>query len=177
MRLLPLLSVLACEEKLNEWSETSDWGSNVTAASFETDMSGDLSEGEILSSLDWAQNSSVACWPGTEHQNFMGTHVFYSIHQPAHSKLTATVTPQDANVDVNVYILQQGGGSYQIPPDVTSVVTCEVGFPQSTDANPGEEDSAYVVAIQNEYNVLIGVAGPEGASSGAYTLRLSLEDY
>ena len=175
MRFLYFLPLLACEEKLGDLTDA--WGGGVESVELNSETSGNLSNGFVLDDLSWSSNSSVACWPGNEDINFMGTHVFYSAYQTPHSKLTATVIPQDASVDVNVYMLQQSTNSYQVPPDVTSVVSCEVGFPQSTDSNPGEQDSAYVIAIEKEYNVLIGVAGPQDVNSGAYTLRLEIEDY
>ena len=176
MRYLLLLTLLGCEDIASEKLGDAVLG-NVTSMSVGEDIQGDLSEGEILSDLDWAQNSAVACWPGNEHINFMGHHVFYSVSQEPHTLLTATVTPDSADVDVNVYILQQSEGNSQVPPAVTSVVTCEVGFPQSTDANPGEEDSARVTAIEKSYFNVVGVAGPEGAVSGGYTLSISSEPY
>ena len=54
---------------------------------------------------------------------------------------------------------------------------CEVGFPQSTDSNPGEEDSASVTAIEKSYFNVIGVAGPKDVVSGGYTLTITVEDY
>jgi len=172
MKYWVFLPVMACADKIVD----SQTGGTSQIAVGET-VSGDLSNGEVLSSLDWAQNSSVACWPGTEHLNFMGSHVFFTASQDPHTLLTATVTPATDDLDVNVYILQQAVGSSQIPPDVTSVVSCEVGFPQSTDSNPGESDSASVTAINNGYDVVIGVAGPEGVTSGEFSLEITSEPY
>ena len=171
MRIFLFIPLLGCDELAKTLA------GNVTSLSGGDSISGDLSEGEILSDLDWAQNSSVACWPGNEHINFMGNHVFYSVPQDPHTLVTATVTPANEDVDVNVYILQQSEGNSQVPPNVTSVVSCEVGFPQSTDSNPGEEDSASVTAIEKSYFNVIGVAGPKDVVSGGYTLTITVEDY
>jgi len=172
MRCIFFLPLLGCSDKI-----TQDVAGGLLEIEVGGSISGDLSDGEILSDLDWAQNSAVACWPGTEHINFMGSHIFFSASQDPHSLLTATVTPSASDLDVNVYILQQPEGTVQIPPNVTSVVTCEVGFPQSTDSNPGVEDFASVTAINNGYDVLIGVAGPEGVTSGAFSLDITAEPY
>ena len=171
--------LLGCEDKLSDVvaSSGNGWSSNVEQIDATDSVVGNLSDGMILDHLDWADNSSVACWPGNEHQNFTGSHVFYATDHPSYTYLTATVTPNSEDVDVNVYVLQQTLDSYQEPPDVGGVVSCEVGFPMSTDSNPGEEDSATVTSIEREYNVLIGVAGPEGVTSGEYTLTLSLSDF
>lgn len=164
--------MLGCEEKLIETFQN-----NVSSISIGNDIEGDLSQGEILSDLGWAENSGVACWPGNEHVNFMGSHVFYSAPQEPHTLFTATVTPTSADVDVNLYILQQPEGNNEVPPDVTSVVSCEVSFPQSTDSNPGEQESTSVTAIERSYFNIIGVAGPQGVVTGGYTLTISTEPY
>ena len=178
MRALIFVAALSgCEENFSKTTSDPNWGNGVSVIEYSGSVAGDLAEGQMLSSLDWADDSSVACWPGTEDLNWSGSHVFYAMDQPSNSKLTATVDPDDAYIDVNVYILQQGTGDHQVPPEVSSVVSCEAGFPQSTDSNPGEEDSAYTIATSNEYNVLIGVAGPEGVTSGGYTLTIQIEDY
>ena len=172
MRFSIFIPLLACGDKL-----TQALSGNVSSVAIGESVTGDLSEGVVLDTLDWAQNSSVACWPGNEHINFMGAHVFYAVDQDPHTLLTARVTPAADDVDVNVYILQQAEGNAQVPPEVTSVVSCEVGFPQSTDSNPGEEDSASVTAINKSYYNVIGVAGPEDVISGGFTLTITAEDY
>ena len=96
MRIFLFIPLVGCGELAKTLA------SNVNSLSVGESISGDLSEGEILSDLDWAQNSSVACWPGNEHINFMGNHVFYSVSQDPHTLLTATVTPDNEDVDVNV---------------------------------------------------------------------------
>ena len=172
MRFLICILMLGCIEAADKSSD-----GDVTSLSVGEEIEGDLSEGEVLSDLSWAEDSTVACWPGNEHVNFMGAHVFYSVPQEPYTLLTATVTPASDDVDVNVYILQQHEGFNEVPPDVTSVVSCEVGFPQSTDSNPGEQDSATVTSIERSYFNVIGVAGPEGVVSGGYTLSITTEPF
>ncbi len=149
------------------------WPSNVTEIDAKTTLSGDLADGEIID-LDWADLSTVACWPGTEDLNFSGTHLFYATYQPDYTDLVVTVTP-DAGVDASVYVMQMGTTSYYVPPDVSSVVTCEAGYDQINDSNPGDPETASVMAVNNPYNVLIGVAGAEGVNAGGFTLELVLE--
>lgn len=177
MRLVWFVLAFACEDKISESVHDDPWGNQVTPVSIGSDSLGDLALGAPLDSLDWSSDGAVACWPGNEDVNFTGAHVFYSAYQSPHSKVTATVIPEDSTVDVNVYVLQQAATSYQVPPAVTSVVSCEVGFPQSTDSNPGEPDSAYVIAIEKAYNLLIGVAGPQDVITGGYTLQIRSEEY
>ena len=160
IRFLIFVPLLACGDKI-----TQALSGNVTPVAPDDVITGDLSEGGILSDLDWAQNSSVACWPGNEHINFMGNHVFYSVDQDPHTLVTATVTPASADVDVNVYILQQTEGNSQVPPNVTA--WCG-GVPAVNRLNPGRR-FCELTAINKSYYNVIGVAGPEGVVSGGFT--------
>lgn len=148
------------------------WPASVTRIEAGEEVEGDLATGELVD-LDWADQSNVACFPGTEFLNFEGNHVFYAVEQPEGSVLSVTVTP-DSDVDVSVYMLQYGGGSRYVPPEVPSAVTCEAGFDQTNDSNPGEAESASVTATTNPYTVLIGVAGPAGVTAGAFRLQVDL---
>ena len=56
---------------------------------------GNLSEGQSLSDLRWAANSSVACFPATQNQKFTGNHVFYSTTIPKRSEMFIKVIPKD----------------------------------------------------------------------------------
>lgn len=177
--MLLLLSLLACENILSDkFSDENGYGEETGIVTLDVNeiRSDNLSAGEVID-ISWAENSTVACWPGTENMNFSGAHVFYTMEQPPHSRLTATVIPSSNNLDVNVYIIQQEIGGNQFPPDVHSVISCEAGYPAATDSNPGESDSAFIDAITNSYFVIIGVAGAEGFLSGDYTLETRLEDY
>ena len=138
------------------------------------DFDGDLGDGEIIE-LSWAWDAAVACWPGNEDANFTGTHQFFVVEQPPQSLLTATVSP-DNDVDANIYLLQFGG-DVQVPPAVTGAVSCEAGYPQSTDSNPGQSDSASVTALSNGYTVLVGIAGAEGHHAGAFSGTLDFSEY
>ncbi len=148
------------------------WPGNVTEIDSTTVVTGDLADGELID-LDWADLSTMACWPGTEDLNFDGTHVFFATYQPDYTDLVVTVTP-DAGVDASLYVMQMGTTNYYVPPEISSVVTCEASYDQVNDSNPGDEESASVMAVNNPYNVLIGVAGAAGVTSGGFTLELEL---
>lgn len=177
-----LFFLLGCELSSSEktWNDTafivSSEDSYVTDFEAGTTLEGDLIYGNTLD-LSWAELAPVACWPRNENINFEGNHIFYEMSQPSHSRFTARVIPNDDELDVNIYILQFGIGEEQTPPRVTQAVTCEAGYPWATNDNPGSMDYASVDAIQNEYSILIGVAGHRGVVSGRYTLETSIEDY
>jgi hypothetical protein len=184
-RALPLLlSLAACVDKGGDDSaagvnpceapaDNGGWPAGVAPACVGPAITADLSAGDALD-LAWASNSSVACFPDTEFVNFSGPHLLFWFSQPEQSLLTATATPDDG-VDVSVYVLQQGATTYATPPDLQAAVSCEAGYDDQTDSNPGAAEAATVTATTNPYNVLIGVAGAEGVGSGGFTLELTLE--
>jgi hypothetical protein len=155
-------------------SDSEDWPDNVCHITADASVSDDLANGAVLAHLDWADQSDVACFPATENLNFGGAHLLYWIDQPEDTTLTATVSP-DSGVDVSVYVLQMGTTRFEVPPDVVSVVSCEAGFDQTNDSNPGETESASVIATTNPYNVLIGVAGADGHTTGGFVLDISFD--
>lgn len=154
-------------------ADNGGWSASVAPACVDTPIQVQLSDGSPIA-LDWATESDVACFPGTENLNFDGSHVFFWFAQPESSLLTVTATP-DAGVDSSVYVIQSAGGRYEVPPDVVAAVACEAGYDAQNDSNPGEADAATVTATTTGYDILIGVAGAGGTTAGAVTLTLSLE--
>ncbi len=148
------------------------WPASVSPACVGETIVVELSSGSSID-LDWADESDVACFPGTENLNFDGKHVFFWYAQPENSVLTITASPE-SGVDSSVYAIQSAG-RYEVPPNVVSAVSCESGYDAQTDSNPGEEDSVTLTATTNGYDVLIGVAGAGGTSSGTVELTLSLQ--
>jgi hypothetical protein len=181
LRLLPLLLVLGtgCPQGQEQKNDTgfdtadTDTGADTTIDDWPsqdptTSWSDDLSSGALVD-LDWADLSTVACWPGTEDVNFSGNHVFFEVSQGADRDLYVRVTPQ-SGVDVSLYAMEFEG-SVQTPPDVSSCVACEASASWSDDSNPGTEEEVYLSGY-NPYVVLIGVAGANDADSGGFTLEL-----
>lgn len=137
-----------------------------------TTVQGNLNSGQIIEDLSWAQRSSVACFPGTRFNSYRGHHVFYRTQLPPRSIMKIKVQPV-SGVDVNLYAYM-GGSGQQLPPNVSSVTSCEssenYGRP-----NPGGAQEVRLNATTNSYPVIIAVAGPEGVRSGSYTLTIDLE--
>jgi hypothetical protein len=153
-------------------STNGGWPTSVEPACVGQDILVDLSSGSAID-LDWADESDVACFPGTENLNFDGNHVFFWFAQPENSIVTVTATPE-SGVDSSVYVIQSAN-RYEVPPNVVSAVACESGYDAQTDDNPGQADSAAVTATTNPYDILIGVAGAGGTTSGRVTLSVRLE--
>lgn len=147
---------------------TSESGKTVTVA-------GDLAKGSRMTSLAWAAQSSMACFPATENVNFDGTHVLYATSLPKSSQMTVTVVPDDPKTDLSVYAYTIGTTNFSVPPTVTSCVSCEAGYDAKTDSNPGVSESVKLTAISNPYNVVIGVAGTKGVKTGTYKLKVEVK--
>jgi hypothetical protein len=125
--------------------------------------------------LDFASNSSVACWPATENVNFNGHHVLYRTTIPPQSEMVVTAEPSDPKLDVSVYALMVGAtDTTHYPPNVPSCVSCEAGYDQKKDSNPGAAEKAKLQATTRGYNVIIGVAGANGTTAGAYKLKVDV---
>lgn len=126
--------------------------------------------------LAFASKSSVACWPATEDVNFNGNHVVYKTTLPAYSDMTITATPSDPKTDLSVYAyLVATTDTTSIPPNVPSSVSCEAGYDQKTDNNPGKAESVKLNSVKNPYTVYIGVAGANGTAAGAFDLKVDLK--
>ncbi|MFO0613732.1 MAG: hypothetical protein U0414_14150 [Polyangiaceae bacterium] len=147
----------------------------ITAESGKTiTTSGKLDTGGVID-LAWAANSSVACFPATENLNFNGNHNVYRAALPKNSEMTVTVEPLDPTLDVSLYAYTVSStDTTSIPPNVKSAVACEAGYDQSHDHNPGSSESVKLIAINNPYNVFIGVAGAGATKTGSYKLKVQL---
>lgn len=146
------------------------------------EVTGDLKNGGKLSSLKWAENSAVACFPGTRFEMFNGNHVFYRIEMPAASAMTITVTPKDSKA-INLYALRQGMKQQQNPPDITSAISCEASYPiyanvsktkKVSNKDDGVRKVEYI-SVNSPYSILIGIAGAEGLTEGEFTLNVEIK--
>jgi hypothetical protein len=148
-----------------------EWGPSVAMLNENQSYAGDLSRGKTID-LDFAHESTMACWTETEDQNFSGPHQFFALTMAANSTLTVDLDSQPG-VDANLYVIQVGTTIFTLPPDLLTAVTCEASYPMSTDRNPGEVDSAVVTTFNNPYNVIIGVAGAQGHETGGFVLDVT----
>lgn len=148
------------------------------------EISGNISNGQILSSLRWAEQSNVACFPGTRFEMFSGNHVLYRVAMPAASSMTITVTPKD-NAQISLYALRQGlaAADQTVPPNVRSAISCEASYPIYANLPGGrtvknKDDGTRKVeyiSVGSGYSILIGVAGAKGATEGDFTLKVEIK--
>ena len=146
------------------------------------EVTGNLKDGTKLSSLRWAESSSVACFPGTRFEMFNGNHVFYRMEMPAASAMTIMVVPKSGK-KINLYALRQGMRQQQTPPDVTSAISCEASYPiyanvsktkRVTNKDDGTRKVEYI-SVNSPYSILIGVAGAEGLTEGDFSLKVEIK--
>jgi len=149
------------------------------------EITGNIKNGQILSSLRWAEQSNVACFPGTRFEMFDGNHVFYRITLPAASAMTITVTPKD-NAQISLYALRQGSSvaDQTVPPNVKSAISCEASYPIYANLPSGKtvknkDDGTRKVeyiSVGSPYSILIGIAGAKGATEGEFTLKVEIKN-
>jgi hypothetical protein len=136
---------------------------------------GSISRGSKIP-LGWASTSQMACWPSIRNQYFDGKHVLFMTRIPRRSIMKIELIPR-GNADLSLYAYTGGGGAR--PPRVTRAVSCEAAFltgikRRSVTRNPGGVERVRLNAVNNPYNVIIGVAGAHGATRGDFELRVTL---
>ena len=143
-----------------------------------TTFSGNLSKGAIIKDLRWASNSSVACFPATQNTKFTGHHVLHTFDLPPYANVEITVTPKDPSLNLSIYAYQQGKTSFYLPPNIFRCVSCEADHKWDYPKRGKTQDHSRTVklnSIRNPYNVVVGVVGADGLSSGDYTLSIKME--
>lgn len=143
-----------------------------------TEVQGDLAEGAIMEDLSWAWNSSNACFVSPRMNRFTGSHVLYSCDLPKYTEYEITVIPEDENANFSIYAYQVGQVSASnTVPNLASCIRCEADFKWEYKRRGKTQDHTRTVkdilAINNPYQVVIGVVGAEGLTNGGYTLRIT----
>ncbi len=141
-------------------------------------VKGNLNQGKEMDDLSWASTSSNACWPATQNTKFRGNHVLYHTTLPKRAKMWIKVIPDDKNANFSIYAYSVGTSNTSIPPDLARCVSCEAehkwDYPKRGRTQYHTRE-VYLNAINNPYNVVIGVVGAEGLASGGYTLEVKIE--
>jgi hypothetical protein len=151
----------------DDWDATGD----PTREADET-FTGDLADGSVIS-LDWADDSPLYCWVGSENSNFTGNHVFYVVEKGGEDNVAVAVDPA-SGVDVSMYLLEFAStGDIQYPPDINDAARCEAAFDYQNDGNPGKKELFLMQGPGTGDRVLLlGVAGADGQTSGAFTVKV-----
>ncbi|MCC6623646.1 MAG: hypothetical protein IT385_20480 [Deltaproteobacteria bacterium] len=147
----------------------------ITVKAGQTKVSGKI-DGGVEIDLDWAQASSVACFPGNHFDAFSGKHVLYRFDLPAKSTAKISLKGKSGTNDLNLYAYRAGVGERMLPPEMTAT-QCEASYGRKTPGtkpNPSETESVEMVAIQNPYSIYVGVAGYQGVTAGDFELVIDL---
>ncbi|TGL92458.1 hypothetical protein EHQ68_01200 [Leptospira congkakensis] len=139
---------------------------------------GNLKTGSIMDDLEWAEASSMACWPGIRNVEFEGNQIHYWTDLPKKSTLIVTVKPKNSKTRVNLYAFSGFDPKY-IPPKVYGAVSCEASHPTwigSPDfSKPAEPQTVELRAVGNPYRVFIGVSGAKNITEGDFELTLEVK--
>jgi len=141
-------------------------------------VTSDLNEGNLVQDLTWAANSSVACFPSTQNLKFTGTHVFFETEIPIKSILIIKLIPADINSNMSLYAYTVAPGNTAMVPNLTSCVACEAEHKWDRAKKGKTQDHTRTVkltATTNAYRAVIGVAGADGLTTGAFKLEITLE--
>lgn len=142
------------------------------------EVKGNLDEGQKITDLTWAANSSIACFPATQNSKFKANHNLFHTDLPSRSIMTIKLIPDNPDGPaMSLYAYQIGTTNYSVVPNLSSAVTCEADHINDRPVIGKVEDGTRSVSLNattNPYNAVIGVTGVEGASGG-YTLQITLE--
>jgi hypothetical protein len=141
-------------------------------------VSGNIKIGKILEDLEWAESSSMACWPGIRNIEFEGNQVYYWTDLPKKSTMVITVVPKDPKKRINLFAFSGFDPNY-IPPKVYGAVSCEASHPswigQPDFTKPNEPQTVELRAVGNPYRVFIGVSGAKDVIEGEYDLTIEVK--
>ncbi|WP_064972234.1 hypothetical protein [Kordia jejudonensis] len=151
---------------------------NIPIKSAVTTVNGNLETGAIISDLSWAANSSMACFPSIQNKKFSGKHVLYETMIPKNSEMFIKVIPKNKNQNFSLYAYQVGVTNEQLPPNVSSCVTCEADYKWDRKWRGKTQDHTRKVrvnAINRPYKIVIGVVGAENLMEGDFELEIVIK--
>ncbi|MEM7373001.1 MAG: hypothetical protein AAF587_30545 [Bacteroidota bacterium] len=136
-----------------------------------------INKGATPSSLEWAAQGSVACFPGTRFVEFQGKQVFYSVRIPRGSELIVSLTPSSRKrINLFGYIDFHGDN---VPP-IASCRSCESSYPiyagkPNLRDGGGKRKISFSHAVNRSFTALIAVSGAQGVEEGEYELSFELK--
>lgn len=141
-------------------------------------IKGNLRNGQLMEDFEWAESSSMACWPGIRNIEFEGKHVAYWFDLPKKSIVKITVTPASSKSRINIYGYS-GYDFIKTPPEVSRCTSCEASFPewvgQPNLAEPSKPQTIEFNATTIRNRVYFAVAGAKGVLDGDYTITIDLQ--
>lgn len=171
--LLCILFIFSCTKDIDPEIEENGGYIALESKSAQS-ISGNISSGEMLSSLDWAWSSSNACFVEPADSRYQGNHVFYQIELPTNSIITIKLIPSDPSKAMGLYAYSKAAGNVTFPENLNSAVTCEADPSNNNGSQTGNRE-VELNAISNPYSVMIGVAGAVEVTEAAFTLEIEIE--
>lgn len=151
---------------------------NHTARDQVRTVEGKLELGKPIEDLSWAASSQIACFPATQFEKYRGNHVFFGIQLPRQSTLVIKLIPKDPSQNLSLYAYSIGISDATLPPKIARVTSCESDEKWDRPRVNRTQDhtrSVELRAVNNPYNVIIGVSGPKEAVAGDFTLEVTLK--
>lgn len=144
------------------------------------ELGGDLAKGKKMEDLSWAWDSGNACFPAIRKDKFTGRHVLYYTDLPRYSEMEITLIPNDENANMSLYAYEVGKvNSQNTVPELPQCVRCESDFKWEFKRRGKTQDHTRkvrnLVALNNPYQVVIGVAGANRLERGGYKLRIRIK--
>ena len=127
----------------------------------------EVADGKVWENA-WAWQSTVACFAASMSSSYNGPQSLLILPQKAGTDLVVRVKPA-AGVDVAVYGIQHGAMSRgQRPPTVSSAWRCTTSWL----AGAGQPEVFKLSSGNGELEVVLGVVGSKGTTSGAVTVEV-----
>jgi len=141
-------------------------------------VKGNLKNGIVMDDFEWAESSSMACWPGIRNIEFEGKQVAYWFDLPKKSIVKITVTPASTNSRINIYGYS-GYDFIKTPPEVSRCTSCEASHPdwvgQPNLNEPSKPQTIEFNATTIRNRVYFAVCGAKGVLDGDYTITIDLQ--
>jgi len=149
-----------------------------TVANETIEIEGNVATGKIIENLSWAWNSSVACFPATQQDKFKGKHVLYMADVPKYTEFEIILIPDDPTANFSLYAYEVGKVTDKnLVPNLNSCIRCEVDHIWDRPHRGKTQDHTRIVkdilAINNPYQVVIGVVGPNGIEEAGFKLKIA----
>lgn len=138
---------------------------------------GDLKNGTVLSSLDWASAKEVGCFAKNLGNRFNGNTIFYVTELEPNTSMTISLVPDDPKKDMSVYAYSIGIVEQGMPPKLTKCHSCEARH--APDPKLGEANSHWrrvkLRSGNDPQKIVVGVAGAEGLKEGTFAIQFEVK--
>lgn len=135
-------------------------------------FSADISTGAVPADLSWVDTNNNACWPSSSNNYFNGKTLYFEIDKEGAGDIYIKMDPESGK-NLSLYLLEFTGTPDNPPDADTHAARCETGVGATgyAQAGAGAVEAIKLIGFETR-TVLIGVAGAEGLTSGAFDLKV-----